>query len=302
MSRRLPPLNAVRAFEAAARHESFAAAASELSVTASAVSQQVKALEEILERPLFRRHARGLVLTEAGRRYLPALSDALDRIADATRRVREPVDERVLTVTALGSFGAQWLVPRLPDFAERAPEIDVRLSTTDRLVDLLNEGADCAIRYGPGVYEGLESERLMDEIITPVCSPALAERLRTLDDLGSVMLLHDQSTGPSAPISWPGWLRLQGRSDIPADRGPGFTDSSFLVQAAIAGRGVMLGRSVLVGDALAAGTLVAPFDIEVPAGYAYWFVTAPGARDRPKVARFRDWLFEVAERGPLAPV
>lgn len=301
MTRRLPPLNAVRAFEAAARHESFALAADELAVTPSAVSQQVKTLEDILGRPLFQRHARGLTLSPEGRRYLPALSESLDRIAEATHRVTAADDDSTLTVTALGSFAAMWLVPRLAEFAERHPAIDVRLSTGERKVDLTAEGFDAAIRYGNGGYEGLAVEKLLDETIRPVCSPALADRLRTPADIAQVTLLHDQSAARGAPITWSGWLRAQGVTGIDAERGPGFTDSAFLVQAAIAGRGVMLGRSVLVGDALAAGTLVAPLEGEMPAGYAYYFLTPPGALTRPKVAAFRAWLFDAAARCTAPP-
>lgn len=294
MRRSLPPLNAVRAFEAAARHESFAQAADELAVTPSAVSQQVKALEDILGCALFARHARGLSLTAAGRRYLPGLSEALDLIAEASRTAATGADDRTLTVTCLGSFGALWLVPRLADFEILAPEIDVRLSTSDRVVDLARDGIDAGVRYGPGPYPHLHAEVLMEETVFPVCAPAMAQRLQRLEDLAEVPLLHDTSAGARATYSWPSWLRAHDVGGFDAARGPGFTNSTFLVQAAIAERGVMLGRSVLVHDALSAGTLVRPFETTLPAGSSYWFITTPDGPARPKIARFRDWLFEAA--------
>lgn len=296
MRRRLPPLNAVRAFEAAARHESFALAADELAVTASAVSQQVKALEQFVGQTLFHRQARGLRLSAAGRRYLPALTDALDAVAEATRTAAGGLDDRTLTITALGSFGALWLAPRLVEFEAFAPDIDIRLSTSDRLTDLAAEGVDAGVRYGPGPYPDLHAEWLMGETVTPVCAPALAERLTRLEDLSTVTLLQDASAGSRASYSWPTWLRTYGVTGIDGTRGPGFTNSAFLVQAAIAERGVMLGRSVLVADALASGALVKPFDTELEAEASYWFITLPDGLAQRKIRLFRDWLFEAAGR------
>ncbi|MFC6854374.1 transcriptional regulator GcvA [Marivibrio halodurans] len=303
MRRSLPPLNAVRAFEAAARHESFAQAADELAVTPSAVSQQVKMLEDILGCALFTRHARGLSLTAAGRRYLPALSEALDLIADASRTAAAGTDDRTLSVTCLGSFGALWLVPRLVDFEAAVPDIDVRLSTSDKIVDLGRDGIDAGVRYGPGPYPGIHAEPLMEETVFPVCAPAMAKRLTRLEDLANVPLLHDASAGARATYSWqswlrrwPAWLNAHDIKGFDASRGPGFTNSTFLVQAAIAERGVMLGRSVLVHDALCAGTLVRPFDMTLPAGARYWFVTTADGLTQRKVARFREWLFDAVAR------
>jgi len=301
MARRLPPLNAVRAFEAAARHESFALAADELAVTPSAVSQQVKTLEEILGVGLFTRRPRGLSLTPAGRRYLPRLSEALDAIAEASRALAAGGDDRTLTVTALGSFAALWLVPRLAGFEAAAPEIDVRLATSDRVVDLAADGIDAGVRYGPGPYPGLHAEKLMEETVFPVCAPALARRLTRPADLAEVALLHDASASGRFIYNWKTWARAHGLDGVDLERGSGFTNSTFLVQAAIAERGVMLGRSVLVADALATGALVRPFDLESPAGAAYWFVTLPETADLPKIRRFRDWLFAEVARGAPAP-
>ena len=299
MNRRLPPLNSLRAFEAAARHESFALAADELAVTPSAVSQQVKQLEAILDRALFARHARGLTLTGAGRRYLPALSEALDSIAEATRALSNDADDRTLTVTCLGSFGALWLVPRLADFEAFAPDIDMRLSTSDRLADFVRDGIDAGVRYGSGPYPDFHAEKLLEETVFPVCGPQVAKRLKSLEDLATVPLLHDASAGAHSSYSWPSWFRAQNLGALDVRRGPGFTNSTFLVQAAIAERGVMLGRSVLVGDALAAGTLVKPFEgMDLPAGASYWFITQPDGLRQSKITRFREWLFEAARHGP----
>jgi LysR family glycine cleavage system transcriptional activator len=300
MRGRLPPLNAVRAFEAAARHESFALAADELAVTPSAVSQQVKVLEQFVGQALFDRKARGLRLNAAGRRYLPALTGALDAVAQATRAMAAGLGDRTLTVATLGSFAGLWLAPRLPGFERFAPDVDVRLATSNRLVDLVAEGVDVAIRYGSGAYPGLEAQRLMDETVTPVCAPALAKRLTRMEDLADVALLHDTAADARASCSWSAWLRAHGVGGVEAERGPGSNNSAFLVQAAIAERGVMLGRSVLVADALAAGVLVKPFESELPAGFSYWFLTLPGALAQRKVRLFRDWLVAAVERSGLS--
>ncbi len=294
--RRMPPLNAVRAFEAAARHGGFVAAADELAVTASAVSQQVKGLEAWLGRPLFNRLAQGLELTPIGRQYFQPLTDALDRIDVATRAVMPTPASRTLAVTSLASFVAEWLAPRLPKFAQAHPEIDLRLSTTDRIVDLAADGFDVALRHGYGDYPGLESEFLTAETLSPVCSPALAEKITCIEDLAKQVLMHDVTAGVLTPLTWQGWLRTVGREDLiprfPLDRGPGFSDSQFLVQSAIAGNGIMLGRSMLVADSIRNGTLVAPLGFHCRSPYKYYFVTLPGGKSEPKAAAFREWLID----------
>jgi LysR family glycine cleavage system transcriptional activator len=308
MRRRLPPLNAVRAFEAAARHLSFVAAADELAVTPSAISQQVKQLEEWLGRPLFRRLPRGLVPTETAKAYLPPLTEALDRIDVATTRVRGGKQARVLTVTCLSSFGAQWLTPRLHRFTGRHPDIDIMLATFDRLVDLETEEVDIAIRYGTGIYPGLHVEELMREMIGPVCSPDLAEHpdhpIRAIGDLAHHPLLHDTDAVADGPLNWEVFLGRVGAvvgtgpGEINAERGPRFSDSHIMIQSCLAGRGVMLGRTGLVADALDAGILVAPFGLTVPSVATYRLVMLPGAMANPKVAAFRAWLYEELGRAP----
>ncbi len=293
MARRLPPLNALRAFEAAARHLSFTRAAEELNVTQAAISHQVKGLEERLGVVLFRRLNRALLLTDAGQSYLPAVRDAFDRIAEATGDLKALDRAGVLTVSVLPSFAAKWLVPRLGGFREAHPDIDVHVAPSDHLVDFARENVDLAMRYGQGNWPGLRADRLMTEEVFPVCSPNLAQgprRLRSPDDLRHHTLLHDDMR-----IDWRMWLLAAGVEGIDTRRGPTFTDSSMVVQAAVAGQGVALGRSALAAADLAAGRLVKPFDISLPAAVAYYVVCPEATAERPKIVAFRDWV--IAEAG-----
>jgi LysR family glycine cleavage system transcriptional activator len=305
MSRRLPPLKAVRAFEAAARHAGFAAAAEELAVTPSAISQQVKILEDWLGRPLFERHARGLTPTTAALRYLPELTEALDRIERASREAASDGAARTLTVTCLSSFGAQWLTPRLYRFSARHPDIDVMLATFDRVVDLEREPVDIAIRYGTADFPGLHVEELMREWIGVVCSPDLRDHpvhpIRSYADLAHHTLLHDADGRTGDPLTWGGFLKRVGAPAFEAERGPRFSDSHMMGQACLAGRGVMLGRSVLVADALANGTLVAPFGMPVESPMFYRMVMRRAALKDSRVAAFRAWIYEELGRDPPLP-
>ena len=293
MARRLPPLNALRAFEAAARHLSFTRAAEELNVTQAAISHQVKGLEERLGVVLFRRLNRALLLTDAGQSYLPAVRDAFDRIAEATGDLKALDRAGVLTVSVLPSFAAKWLVPRLGGFRHAHPDIDVHIAPSDHLTDFAREDVDLAIRYGKGEWPGLRAERMLTEKICPVCSPRLLEgphRLRTPADLGRHTLLHDDMR-----IDWRMWLLAAGVEGIDASRGPSFTDSSMVIQAAVEGQGVALGRSALAAADLATGRLVKPFDISLPAAAAYYVVCPEATAERPKIVAFRDWV--IAEAG-----
>ncbi len=296
MTRRLPPLNSLRAFEAAARHLSFTRAAAELHVTPAAISHQVKALEEWLGLPLFRRRNREVILTEAGQAYYPGLRDGFDRLVGATERVTARDESGELRVTTFVSFAAKWLVPRLDRFRARYPEIDVLLSTTDRNVDYLVENLDIGVRFGKGEYPGLESIWLMEEDLYAVCSPALPAGPKPLarpQDLKHHVLLHDDME-----IGWDVWLKVAGVKGIDARRGPRFDNSGMVIQAAADGQGVALARSTLVAADLAAGRVVKPFDITLPTGWAYYVVYLPAAAERPKVAAFRDWLLEEAGVAP----
>lgn len=293
---KLPPLTAVRYFEAAARHLSFTKAAQELNVTHSAISHQVKALEDWLGTPLFRRLNRALALTDAGQLFLVPVREGLERIAAGTRAVRSRDGGGALTVSTMPSFAAKWLVPRLRSFREAWPEIDVRISATERLVDFSRDvDVDCAIRFGRGpTWPGAESELLIDEDFAPVCSPKLLKGpipLKTPQDLAEHTLLHDYDWRVDI---WERWLTAAGVT-LPARRRMlSFNSSNLMIQAAIDGLGVALSQGVLSGDDLAAGRLVRPFALTVTTDSAYFFVVPKGAMQRPKVAAFRDWVFAEA--------
>src|SRR5690242_2099540 len=236
MARHLPPLNALRAFEAAARHLSLTRAADELSVTQAAVSQQVKALEARLGVKLFRRLPRALRLTEEGQALLPELRDAFDRLERAVARITAEAPGGVLTVSTLTTFALTWLVPRLARFHAAHPEIDVRLMTTSRIVDFAREDVDVAIRYGDGNWPELHVERVVGEVLTPLCGRALLDRLRRPADLGAATLLY--TTGDED--EWPVWLARAGITAERGRRGPLFDATSIAVQAAIDGLGVAI--------------------------------------------------------------
>jgi LysR family glycine cleavage system transcriptional activator len=294
----LPPLNALRAFEAAARHGSFTRAAAELHVTQTAVSHQMRHLESFLGLRLFVRLPRRLHLTPEGQAYARDLARVFERIADATRALDTRPRRELLAVTALPSFAARWLVPRLGDFAAAHPQVDLRLVATERPVDLTRESVDVAIRFGYGRYPGLRVEKLLDDEFLPVCSPRLRARTRALD-LRRLPLLHDDS-----PDGWRRWLRATGRSDVDPERGHVFTDASMMLQAAIDGHGVAMARWALVQGELAAGRLVRPFPGSIPCEHAYYLVTAEPAADLPRVQAFRRWLLDqvattVASRSKL---
>lgn len=298
MEWRLPPLNGVRAFEAAARHRSFTRAAAELSVTQAAVSQQVRRLEGWLSVRLFHRRENSLELTEAGRAYLPLVTAALAGIADATAQIAPARATGVLTVTTTPSFAAKWLTPRLSGFAAAHPEIDVNVTALHALIDFGGGDADCGIRWGRGGWDGVTAERLFAEDSFPVCSPALRDRppgLRTLDDLRRHTLLHDESPAP-----WRHWLRAVGMGDVDWVRGPRASEGSLMIQAAIEGQGVALTVQSLVADDLAAGRLVRPFDVSVESEACYYFVAPARTLRRPIVRAFRAWLLAAAaETAPI---
>ncbi|MEQ9639221.1 MAG: transcriptional regulator GcvA [Alphaproteobacteria bacterium] len=290
--RRLPPLNALRAFEAAGRHLSFTNAADELAVTQAAVSHQVKALEEWFGQPLFRRRNRQVFLTEMGQAYLPAVTTALDGLDEATRRLMRKDDAGRLTVSALASFATTWLVGRLGHFRDRHPNIDVHLNVDDRLADFDREDVDAAIRYGAGGWPNLKVIKFLTEEMFPVCSPALLngpKPLREPADLQRHTLLHDDMR-----VDWRMWFMAAGLEGIDATRGPGYNSSALVIQAAIGGQGIALGRSPLVQADLAAGRLVKPFDLTLPSEYAFYLVYPETSATLPKIAAFTEWLLEVA--------
>jgi LysR family glycine cleavage system transcriptional activator len=297
MPRRLPPLNALKAFEAAARHESFTRAAEELCVTQGAVSHQVKALEAELGLRLFNRERQRLVITEAGRAYLIVVRDAFDRIGDGTERLLQRERGGALTVTTSPNFAAKWLVHRLGRFAEVHPEIDLRISATPHHVDFSREDIDLGVRHGDGTAPGLHVTRLCTEELFPVCSPKLLEgrnRLRTPSDLGRFTLLH-----VSDRQGWRQWLDFAGASGVDPSHGPIINQASMAIDAAVDGQGIALARTALAAWDLIGGRLVRPFDAAMPASYGYWIVCSKAVAKLPKIVAFSDWLLAEAAEDAL---
>ncbi|HEY1928009.1 MAG TPA: transcriptional regulator GcvA [Caulobacteraceae bacterium] len=291
--RRLPPLNALRAFESAARHLNFSRAAEELAVTPGAVSQQIQNLEDYVGAALFKRTPRGLLLTDSAQTALPALREAFDRLAEAASLLTAAVDGRRLTLTAPPSFAAKWLVPRLGRFEAAHPQVDVWLSADMELVDFAASDVDLAVRYGPGPYPGLEAIRLLNETVIPVMSPELAASnpVRAPGDLARHILLHDGSSNAdeSCP-DWQMWLAARGVRGVDATRGPRFNQSSLVIEAAVSSRGVALAKRTLAQDDLDAGRLVAPMPISTMIDFAY-FLVHPKAKGRlPQVKAFVGWI------------
>ncbi len=297
-------LNALRAFEASARHESFSGAASELHVTPAAVGQLVRRLEEVLGTALFHRGASGrtrLVLTDAARRALPDIRAGFDRLSLGVARLQEGSSTGVLTVTASPAFAAKWLLPRLHRFQAAWPETDVRLDVRMELLDFVAQGIDVGVRYGAGAWTGVTAEKLMSEVIYPVCSPALLHRHRRLrqpSDLAGLGLIHDLSVDAHAGFAtWSAWLSGAGAGDVETRRGLRINNSAAVLQAAIDGQGVALARSILVRDDLASGRLVRLFpEIEFESALAYYVVYRPECAAAPKLVAFRDWLAGEASR------
>lgn len=298
-------LNALRAFEASARHGSFADAAAELGVTPAAVGQMVRGLEEWLGLPLFHRRPTGrarLTPTHAAEGALPDIRAGLDRLGIGLERLRESGTGGILNVTVSPAFAAKWLLPRIDRFQARCPGTDIRLETSLKLTDYAAQGLDIGIRYGRGNWPGLNAEKLMDEEVFPVCAPRFRDRYRLADpaDLIQAPLIHDHSVDPGLGfITWETWLRAAGvAGDMPL-RGAGYrlgiNNSAAVLQAAIEGRGVALARSILAHDDLAAGRLCRLFaQVHVASKLAYHVACLPEHAALPKLRAFRDWLFEEA--------
>jgi len=296
---RLPPLNALRAFEAAARHLSFTKAAEELNVTPGAVSQQVKALEDFLGAPVFKRRNRALLLTDSALASLPALREAFEKLGEAALMLAARRDDDRLAVSVAPSFAAKWLVPRIDAFHALHPEIEVWISADMDVVDFAADDVDVAIRYGGGGYPGLETDLLMRESIIPVCAPSLIlgdPPLKTLADLKNHTLLHDGSSDndESCP-TWPMWLKAAGAKGpggkpIDGARGPRFNQSSLVIEAAVAGKGVALAKSALAQADLEAARLTVPFDVSTPISFAYYVVRPPAKAQSPAVQAFVEWV------------
>jgi LysR family transcriptional regulator, glycine cleavage system transcriptional activator len=296
MTARLPSLNGLRAFEAAARHLSFTQAASELNVTQTAISHQIKRLEEELGVRLFVRQNRALTLTPEARDYLPGIRAAFNDLRLATDRLLRKDDGHVLTVSTLASLAAKWLLPRLSAFQEAHPGIDVRITTSTSLVDFHRDNVDAAIRYGRGQWPGVRAEWLMADELFPVCSPTLLNGNKPLicpEDLRDHVLLHTSNANSD---DWRLWLTAAG---LPTNisRQPDVTfDLIFMtVQAAIDGIGVAMGRTAYVQDDIAKGRLVVPFRITLPADAGFYLVSPQGRADSPKLSAFRQWLLASAQ-------
>ncbi|PRG31094.1 transcriptional regulator GcvA [Burkholderia multivorans] len=284
---RLPPLNALRAFEAAARHLSVKSAAEELSVTPGAVSQMIRTLETHLGVQLFERVNRGILLTAAGRDYLPPVRNALRQIADASQRVSGAADSGVLTISVTPFFASAWLVPRLAQFRDACPDVDLQIVTSHARADFARDGVDVAIRHGLGRYAGLCSEHLLTvEIVARLGMP------RTPAELVDWPHLHDAERK-----GWHTWFDAQRIDDFGPPRGPAFDDAGLLLQAIVAGQGAGLLPAAMVRGELANGRLVQLADVARLDDFAYYLVYPPHHAERPKVAAFRRWILDAARAG-----
>jgi len=296
MPDRLPPLTALRAFDAAARHMSFAKAADELHVTPAALSYQIKSLEAHLGAPLFRRLNRAVALTEAGLTLAPGAQDGFQTLAAAWRAAERLQDDVTLTVTAGPAFTAKWLAPRLYEFAQSHPEIELRFSASLRMMDFARDAVDVAIRFGYGPDPGLYALPLADEWMCPVMTPELAAQHPTPESLMQASLIWDDSVDfLDPPCDWAAWFRAMGIDHAPS-HGPRFSQADHAVDAALAGVGVALGRRALVVKDLADGRLVAPFKVALGTAARFRFLCPLGAENRPQVAAFRDWILAEIEK------
>ena len=289
-----PSTSALRAFAAAAQTGSFTRAAQDLGQTQGAVSHQIAQLEARLRVRLFRREPRGLSLTQAGQAYLPFVREALERLRAGEQALVATASDRVLTVTVSPNFASRWLVPRLGDFLDRHPDLDLRISASLQHVDLTADGIDLAIRHGDGDWPQLHVTRLSEELLFPVCSPAwlaTAPTLRVAADLRRQVLIHDRDRD-----GWRRWLAAQGVAGVDLERGPVFNQTSLAIDAAVAGQGVALARSALAVLDLAAGRLVRPVPEASPAPFAYWILCPKPNAELSKLVRFRAWLLDQAER------
>ncbi|QSQ17580.1 LysR substrate-binding domain-containing protein [Myxococcus landrumensis] len=295
--RDLPPLSALRAFEAAARHLSFKKAADELAVTPTAISHQVRQLEAWLGLRLFERHVRRVVLTQEGRELFPSMREGFDTLSRGIEALRTPAPQEVLTLSSTVAFTSKWLVPRVPAFRAACPGLDLRLHASDEAVDLRAGSVDLAIRYGRGVPEGLRSELLFQDRFAPVCSPRLG--VRGVGDLGRHPLIHfEWRRVDEATPTWSRWFASAGRRYQAPGGELRFSDESHAIQAAIAGQGIAMVSLVLVAEELVSGALVKPFGPELE-GFAYRLVHLDTPRHAERLGPIREWL--LAEAKKLGP-
>ncbi|NMH58799.1 transcriptional regulator GcvA [Alteromonas ponticola] len=293
MHRRLPPLNALKAFEAAARHLSFTRAADELFVTQAAVSHQIKALEDYLSMKLFLRRNRTLLLTEEGQAYFLELKDIFKNLQEATEKLLAKGSKGAVTVAMPPSFASQWLVPRISKFSLAHPDIDVRIKAVDFDEGFLDDDVDVAIYYGKGRWSGVSADKLHTEFLTPLCSPLLfsgPKPLNQLSDLKHHVLLHDSSRA-----AWKDWLKHVGVHGVNVNQGPVFSHSMLVLQAAALGQGIALGNTVLARPELDAGRLVIPFEEKVESRDAFYLVCDQAQAELGKIAAFRSWVLTQVE-------
>ncbi len=293
MHRRLPPLNALKAFEAAARHLSFTRAADELFVTQAAVSHQIKALEDYLSMKLFLRRNRTLLLTEEGQAYFLELKDIFKNLQEATEKLLAKGSKGAVTVAMPPSFASQWLVPRISKFSQAHPDIDVRIKAVDFDEGFLDDDVDVAIYYGKGRWSGVSADKLHTEFLTPLCSPLLFSGPKPLNDLSDLkhhVLLHDSSRA-----AWKDWLKHVGVQGVNVNQGPVFSHSMLVLQAAALGQGIALGNTVLARPELDAGRLVIPFEEKVESRDAFYLVCDEAQAELGKIAAFRNWVLTQVE-------
>jgi LysR family transcriptional regulator, glycine cleavage system transcriptional activator len=298
VSQPLPPLNALRAFEAIARHLSFAKAAEELHVTPAALSHQIRALEEQLGLSLFHRRTRAIELTDAGRLIYPGLHAGFEAVRRAVGQLDRARESNILVISATPGVTAKWLMPRLWRFLRQHPDVDARVSASMKLADFAAEGVDVAIRLSKQLGPDLHVEKLFDDSLLPVCAPLLVEQgLRSAADLARFPLIHyDVPTSMHAPPQWADWFAIAGLHGADATRGLRVNVPDHALDAAVAGAGVSLSFKLIASDDVHSGRLVTPFGPELPLPSAYNFCCPKGHETRPKVRAFRDWLFaEMAE-------
>lgn len=292
MPNRLPPLTALRAFEAAARHMSFAKAAAELFVTPAALSYQIKQLEEHLEVQLFHRLNRAVELTDAGRALQPGVTEGFGALRQAVKQVAKLRNQNELTITAGPAFTSKWLAPRFFRFADAHPELELRFVATLRALDFHRDGVDAAIRFGAAAPPDLYSEVLAEEWMTPVCTPVIAEQVKAAGGLGTIHLLHDESIEmfDTAP-NWQRWAELTGM-DLDWTHGAHFSNADHVIDVALEGGGVALGRIVLCQRYLESGRLVAPYKTAMWAGGQFRFVCPAGDETNPRICTLLSWMRE----------
>jgi LysR family glycine cleavage system transcriptional activator len=297
MKRTHLPLNALRVFEAAARHLSFTRAADELAVTPAAVGQHIRALEDVLGVLLFKRSARALDLTPEAERALPALRQGFERFEEAVRLMQQTQGSSVLTVSVPPSFAAKWLVPRLDRYTSTRPHMQIRVLAQERIVDFTTENLDLAIRYGAGQYPDVHVEQLMEEDVAAMASPEVAATLTSVEQLKSAVLIHDDSTPENADApTWSHWLRAAGVEHDDAERGMRFNLSALVIEAAATGKGVALVKQALAAGELQSGRLVRLFNSREKSRFAYWMVAPEPQWRQKKVQEFTSWLRSEVEK------